>query len=238
MTRPSFPLAALAALLVLSGCAASAPVSDTTSAEATAAVSEARRAAERVDAAAGAAARRDLDAAEAALAAGDFDEAAHRAYLARQRVRAVALQAEVDDAEREVAQAEAEGGRRLLVTDAFRTGQTDLRPGPRAAVGHVADYLVTNPSRVALVEGFTDSTGNEDRNLDLSVRRAEAVKALLVEAGVDPARVVTAGYGQAYPVATNETAEGQRQNRRIEVSFADRVEALPRRALAEPAPED
>ena len=233
MTRPTSPLPLLLALLVLAGCASSAPVQTTTRAEANAALTEAQRAAERLDAAAAGAAARDLDAAEAALAAGDFDGAAHHAYLARQRARAAALQAEVDAAERDVAEAEAEGGRRLLITDAFRTGQTDLRPGPRAAVGHVADYLVTNPARVALVEGFTDSTGNEDRNLDLSVRRAEAVKARLVEAGVDPDRIVTAGYGQAYPVASNETAEGQRQNRRIEISFADRVGALPSRAPVE-----
>lgn len=232
MTRPTPPLPALAALLVLAGCASSAPTSTLTSDEATAAISEARRATERA-AAAVPEARRDLDAAEAALAAGDFDDAAHHAYLARQRVRVAALQAEVDAAERDVADAEAEGGRRLLITEAFRTGQTDLRPGPREAVGHVADYLVTNPARVALVEGFTDSTGNEDRNLDLSVRRAEAVKARLVEAGVDPARIVTAGYGQAYPVAPNDTAEGQRLNRRIEIAFADRLEALPSRAPVE-----
>ncbi len=97
----------------------------------------------------------------------------------------------------------------------------------------MAAYLLGHPDRVVLVEGFTDSTGDEERNLDLSVRRAAAVKTRLVEAGVDEARVVTAGYGQAYPVASNETDEGRRQNRRIEITVADRLDALP---IREPAP--
>ena len=233
MPRPTAPPLLLTLLVVAAtaGCGSSAPASIATRSEASAAVSEARRAAEREasDAAPSAEATRDLAAAEAALAAGDLDEAAHRAYLARQRARIAALQAEVDAAERGVAAADAEGGRRLLFTDAFRTGQTDLRSALRAAVAEVAEYLLAHPDRVVLVEGFTDSTGDEERNLDLSVRRAAAVKARLVEAGVDPDRVVTAGYGQQYPVAPNDTAEGQRQNRRIEITVADRLDALPSR---------
>jgi outer membrane protein OmpA-like peptidoglycan-associated protein len=220
------------------GCGSSAPVSSVPHAEAASAVAEARRAVERAEADPDlatdlAAPFRALAAAEAALAAGDTEEAAHRAYLARQGVRVAALEAEVEAAERAVAAVEAEGGRRLLITDAFETAQTDLRPAPRDAVDRVAAYLLGHPDRVVLVEGFTDSTGDEERNLDLSVRRAAAVKTRLVEAGVDEARVVTAGYGQAYPVASNETDEGRRQNRRIEITVADRLDALP---IREPAP--
>ena len=228
MHRPTALLTLLVVALT-AGCGSSAPASTTTRAEASAAVSEARRAAGRAGSDPALAADDDLAAADAALEAGDLDEATHRAYVARQRARIAALQAEVDAAERDVAAADAEGGRRLLFTDAFGTGQTDLRPAPRAAVAAVAEYLLASPGRVVLVEGFTDSTGNEERNLDLSVRRAAAVKARLVEAGVDPDRIVTAGYGQQYPVAPNDTAEGQRQNRRIEITVADRLDALPMR---------
>ena len=234
MLRP-VPTLLLTALVAAAtaGCGSSAPASTTSRAAAEAALAEARRASERVGRASdGGGAARDLAAAEAALAAGDLDGAAHRAYLARQRARIAALQAEVDDAEREVTAVDAEGGRRLLITDAFRTARTELRPDTRDAVERVAEYLVAHPDRVVLVEGFTDSTGNEDRNLDLSRRRADAVKAQLVGAGVDADRIVTAGYGQLYPVASNETAEGQRENRRIEITVATRLDALTTRDAA------
>ncbi|MDT0632437.1 OmpA family protein [Rubrivirga litoralis] len=228
MTSPALFLAAVLAV-GLAGCSSSAVVYTASRAEAEAAVSEARRAVDRADRSSALAARYDLGAAAAALEAGDLDEAVHQAYLTRRRVRVAALQATLDDAERSVSGADAEGGRRLLITDAFQTAQTDLRPAPREAVARVASYLLSHPHRVVLVEGFTDSTGNEKQNLDLSVRRAAAVKAQLVEAGIDPSRVVAAGYGQAYPVAPNDTAEGQRQNRRIEITVADRLDALPTR---------
>ena len=170
---------------------------------------------------------RNLAEAEAALEAGDHAEAAHRAYLAQLGVQIAERQREIDAAERDVMAAAGGGGRRFLLTDAFRSGRTDLRAGPRAAVSEVAEYLAAHPARVVLVEGFSDSTGDAGRNLDLSRRRAAAVEALLVREGVAPDRIVTEGYGELYPLASNDTAEGQRLNRRIEITIAGRLNDLP-----------
>jgi outer membrane protein OmpA-like peptidoglycan-associated protein len=67
------------------------------------------------------------------------------------------------------------------------------------------------------VEGHTDNTGSTDLNLDLSRRRAEAVRAALIQRGVSPARIVAAGYGPSRPIGNNATDEGRAQNRRIEI---------------------
>ena len=68
------------------------------------------------------------------------------------------------------------------------------------------------------IAGFTDSTGSESYNQQLSERRAEAVKNALAGAGVNPARMTTAGYGESQPIASNDTDEGRSQNRRVELN--------------------
>ncbi len=218
---------------LLVGCGSSAPAStsSTSQAGAAAAVDEARRAIDRAEADSMQTAyldapRRAIQDAAAQLAAGDFDRAVHQAYLARQGARLAALQAEIDAAEEAVRETDAEGGRRLLITDAFQTARVSLKPESQAAVDRVAEYLVAHPTRVVLVESFTDATGNTDRNLDLSLRRAAAVKARLVEDGVAEDRILATGYGEAYPVTSNDTAEDQRLNRRIEITIAPSLDGL------------
>ena len=66
------------------------------------------------------------------------------------------------------------------------------------------------------IGGYTDNTGDPAANLQLSQQRAEAVRAALVEAGVDPSMLVAKGYGSASPIAGNDTVEGRFRNRRIE----------------------
>jgi outer membrane protein OmpA-like peptidoglycan-associated protein len=68
-----------------------------------------------------------------------------------------------------------------------------------------------------LIEGHADSTGDAAHNMDLSKRRAEAVKSVLVsQFGIDAARLTTAGLGSTKPVASNDTPQGRAENRRVE----------------------
>lgn len=81
----------------------------------------------------------------------------------------------------------------------------------------VADFLKANPETIVEIAGHSDSTGAADYNQDLSQRRAEAVAARLTDAlGVDPQRVSATGYGESQPVASNDTAQGRADNRRVE----------------------
>ena len=76
--------------------------------------------------------------------------------------------------------------------------------------------MVARPTTEMRIIGHTDGRGSEEANLRLSLARADAVKAYLVEQGIDPARIETVGFGEAFPVASDDTEEGRRQNRRIE----------------------
>src|SRR5690606_41962687 len=71
----------------------------------------------------------------------------------------------------------------------------------------------------SLIEGHTDSTGAEDDNQQLSDWRAEAVSRFINEKGVKNGRITMQGYGESQPIASNETAEGRQQNRRVEVAI-------------------
>ena len=81
--------------------------------------------------------------------------------------------------------------------------------------------LQQNPQRTVLVEGFTDSTGAAAHNQELSERRATAVRSALQEMGIARERVVIRGYGQAHPVAANNTAQNRQLNRRVEIILSD-----------------
>jgi outer membrane protein OmpA-like peptidoglycan-associated protein len=86
----------------------------------------------------------------------------------------------------------------------------------------VARALADNPTLRIRIEAHTDSQGQARANLRLSRARAAAVKRHLVRRGVDPARLVTEGYGEERPVAENRTADGRAQNRRVEFVITGR----------------
>jgi outer membrane protein OmpA-like peptidoglycan-associated protein len=171
---------------------------------------------------------------------GDVDTVNSKAYVASQSVaiaRAAAQERQAREnvadlgAEREQVRVAAlkeqlaalqpkETPRGLVVTVGdvlFDTASSTLQPGGVQQVQRVADALVRDPGHSVIVEGHADSRGSESYNLALSQRRADAVRAELVYAGVPAERVVARGMGEGYPVATNATAAGQQQNRRVEI---------------------
>jgi outer membrane protein OmpA-like peptidoglycan-associated protein len=99
----------------------------------------------------------------------------------------------------------------------FDTGSYTLKPGAREKLAKISGILLAYPSLKVQVEGHTDSVGGDDFNQRLSEQRAEAVREYLVDQMV-PANAVSAfGFGKTRPVATNDTAEGRQQNRRVEL---------------------
>jgi len=99
----------------------------------------------------------------------------------------------------------------------FDTNSDHLKPESAAAIQTIAKALDTNPALKLLIEGHTDSVGNAAANLDLSKRRAEAVKAVLVsQFSVDASRLTTNGLGATKPMDSNDTPQGRAQNRRVE----------------------
>jgi len=76
--------------------------------------------------------------------------------------------------------------------------------------------MQNNPQYILSIEGHTDSQGSETSNLDLSQRRAEAVRLYLVNNGVAASRMTATGYGESMPVADNNTPAGRALNRRVE----------------------
>jgi len=103
----------------------------------------------------------------------------------------------------------------------FDVDSAVLRPGAARTLDHLAQALRSNPERRVLIEGFTDSQGNDAYSLDLSARRAGSVQQALVDRGVSPDRIVAQGLGESFPVATNSTVTGRQLNRRVEIVFSD-----------------
>ncbi len=99
----------------------------------------------------------------------------------------------------------------------FETGKSALKPESFTVLDIVAQSLAANPDIRIEIAGYTDSTGAATTNLRLSQARASAVRAYLGSKGIAPDRMVAKGYGAANPIATNRTAAGRTQNRRVEL---------------------
>ena len=179
-----------------------------------------------------AASQRDAAASQRQSAASQRQsEEAQRQALASQR-QANAAQLQAGDAEERARQLElqirelnarkTERGLVVTIGDVlFDTNQSQLKPGGMRSVDKLVGFLKQYPQRQALIEGFTDSVGSEASNQALSMRRANAVRAALVSQGVSGDRLRTQGYGEAFPVAGNDDADGRRSNRRVEVILSE-----------------
>lgn len=149
-------------------------------------------------------------------AKADADLAKQQALASQQRAGALedqlaALQARQTDR-----------GMVLTIGDVlFDTGKSTLKPGAMKTIDDLAAFLQQHPERKVLIEGYTDSTGSEQTNLDLSQRRAQSVRDELTRRNVAFERVQVHGLGERYPVAGNDTGSGRQLNRRVEVVFSN-----------------
>jgi OOP family OmpA-OmpF porin len=100
----------------------------------------------------------------------------------------------------------------------FQTGKADLTPESQVILDAVASSLVANDEIKVRVGGHTDNTGSAAVNKRLSAARAESVRQYLISKGVAADRLTAAGYGPSKPVASNKTAAGRAQNRRVELT--------------------
>ena len=161
-----------------------------------------------------------MDAERARLAADEANRArqqaeAERAELRSQLLHQLNLVLETRDTAR---------GLIVNMSDVlFDTGKYTLRPGAREKLAKISGIVLSYPGLTLDVEGHTDSVGTDDYNQRLSEQRAEAVRAFLVQQGVPNSSVTAKAFGETVPVASNDTAAGRQQNRRVELVVAGEI---------------
>jgi outer membrane protein OmpA-like peptidoglycan-associated protein len=172
-------------------------------------------------------AKLDAESAQAAKAQADAARAQAEAQAAEAQARAAAANKSADDAnavrERLRVQlnsvlATSETARGLIVNMSdvlFDTNKYTLKPGTQISLAKVSGILEAYPGLKVQVEGYTDSVGTDELNQTLSENRAGAVRSFLVQQGVSPDSITSAGFGKSNPVADNGTASGRQQNRRV-----------------------
>ena len=118
-----------------------------------------------------------------------------------------------------IEQALKQSGRAEIHGIYFDFGSATIKPESESALKEIADAIAKNPGWKLSVEGHTDNIGGDAANLELSNRRADAVKqALTTRYHVDAAKLTTAGFGATKPKESNDTAEGRARNRRVELA--------------------
>lgn len=170
--------------------------------------------------------------AEADRSKAQADAARGQADAARSQALSASAETEAMRAELAALQAlqakQTERGMVLTLGDVlFDTARAELKPGAMSTVDRLADFMREHTAYQLLIEGHTDSRGEEEYNLQLSERRAEAVRNALVSRGLAGERVRVRALGESYPVADNESAAGRQQNRRVEVVFSDAQGTFP-----------
>lgn len=148
------------------------------------------------------------------------EQAQQQTQQAQQELRAYRDETESELKQLRMQSKQTDAGMVLTLTDVvFALDQAQLKSGAERGLSKLADFLKRNPNRNVLVEGFTDSTGSDSYNQELSEERARSVAQALEAEGVSPARITTRGLGERYPVAPNNTEAGRQQNRRVEITI-------------------
>ena len=100
----------------------------------------------------------------------------------------------------------------------YQTGQAVLRSESYAILDECVSIMQADPALKVTITGHTDNVGDENRNLDLSINRAMAVKKYFESKGISATRLVSSGQGEYRPIADNSTKDGRQQNRRVELT--------------------
>jgi outer membrane protein OmpA-like peptidoglycan-associated protein len=175
---------------------------------------------------------RHAQAGEARVAEAQARQQVARGEQERNRVLVQARERETQHAQSELASTRQElsalqakqTDRGMVVTLSdvlFDTGRSTLKPGADRDLDRLAQALKDNSSTRVMIEGHTDSVGSDAYNEELSQRRAQAVADALRTRGVASDRYESKGLGKSFPVASNSTAAGRQQNRRVEIVFSD-----------------
>jgi len=172
-------------------------------------------------------ARRDASAAQAQAQDAQAQAAAAQQQAAQQADRASRLEALLVELHAQ----KTDRGMVVTIGDVlFATDRAELNANGMATVRKLAEIMMQNPDRTVMVEGFTDSTGSAAHNKDLSERRAASVAQALASLGVPRERIGMRGYGEAFPVASNDTASNRQLNRRVEIVLSNEGATIPPRA--------
>ncbi|WP_304336291.1 OmpA family protein [Capnocytophaga leadbetteri] len=101
----------------------------------------------------------------------------------------------------------------------FDVGKSTIRPESATVLNNIVNVLNKYKNSKFSIEGYTDTSGNKDKNQRLSEDRAYSVKAYLVDKGINPARLSAKGFGPEKPIASNKTKKGRELNRRVEINL-------------------
>ncbi len=192
-----------------------------------------------------AAAERARREAEASAQRAEADRDAAQAEAARARAEASRAQAERDEMRRRLVERlnsileTRETARGVIVSIGdvlFDFDRATLKQTARESLAKVAGVLLAYPGLTLRVEGHTDNVGTADYNLKLSQERADAVRNYLIRQGIPTERITAVGFGPDQPVASNETPEGRRQNRRVELVVTGESIGFPDTPAGQPTP--
>ncbi|MGA9118442.1 MAG: OmpA family protein [Bacteroidota bacterium] len=165
------------------------------------------------------------------LATSERAAALKTTQLATEQKARVDAEKKATDAQAELAKLAAvkEEARGLVITLSgsvlFASNKSELLPAAQDRLTHVADALLATKERKLTVDGYTDSQGSSSHNMELSQRRADAVRMYLVSRGYPGELIQAHGIGEDSPVASNANAEGRANNRRVEIVVTPAVEA-------------